>query len=244
MEKSKKSLLISIFILVSLVAVGAAYSFFVEKTIDLPDLFQTLSQEDQEKQLTALRKMPEDTRREYLEITDREPAITADVMQITHMMGGENIGLEYRVKSPSSTYEKMYEREKKVDIHEMNDIIRYTEIFPADKLAQGTADSVKAYEELGYTVMKIKNTFIDENSTYKGINTVLSTADGQLFEIQFHTPKSHEFKESIHKLYEEYRVLSPEDPKAIRLEDEMRQMNQGIGEIKDIANIKNYTNEE
>ena len=44
-------------------------------------------------------------------------------------------GLDYRLKTPTSTYEKMYGRATSKPITEMNDLIRYTEIFEPDQLA-------------------------------------------------------------------------------------------------------------
>ncbi|MGL4283098.1 MAG: hypothetical protein ACRCSI_05580, partial [Eubacterium aggregans] len=230
--------------LVLVVLVGAGMVCSAQRVAVLPELFRGLSQEDKETQLTALEKMTRYEQERYLEISALEPAVTKNIKQITEDAGGENAGLEYRLKSPSSIYEKMYDREEMVDIDEIKDIIRYTEIFSADTLAQGTADSLKAYEALGYTIIKVKNTFVDENASYKGINTAMEMPNGQVFEIQFHTPASYEVKEESHKLYEEYRLLSPEDPKSIAIEDEMNAKNVKIGTIKNIESITNLSSDQ
>lgn len=110
-------------------------------------------------------------------------------------------GLEYRVKTPSSTYEKMHEREGETEIGEMKDVIRYTEIYPPDKLAEGTNASLSDFKSRGYTVDRVKNTWDDENTAYRGINANLTSPDGQTFEVQFHTQESFELKNGeLHSL--------------------------------------------
>lgn len=61
-------------------------------------------------------------------------------------------------------------------------------------------------EKKGYTFVEIANTLKVETSAYRGINTLMKTKDGYVFEFQFHTPQSLEVKEINHKLYEEQRL--------------------------------------
>jgi hypothetical protein len=53
-----------------------------------------------------------------------------------------------------------------------------------------------------------------DSSQYKGINTRWRTEDGQLFEVQIHTPESFEAKQLTHGAYE--RIRSPGTSKAER----------------------------
>jgi hypothetical protein len=56
-----------------------------------------------------------------------------------------------------------------------------------------------------------------------GINTTFRSPTGQLFELQFHTPKSWEVKQVInHPLYEQYRVLPDSSGNKAILENQMR----------------------
>ena len=63
---------------------------------------------------------------------------------------------------------------------------------------------------------------------YRGVNTVVQTSDGYLFELQFHTADSLRTKEIVHKLYEEYRQLGPTSKRALALEKEMIEISDQI----------------
>ncbi len=57
---------------------------------------------------------------------------------------------------------------------------------------------------------------------YKGINTNIKSSDGQIFELQFHTPNSFNVKQNInHVLYEEFRLLDQNSERAIELKQIM-----------------------
>lgn len=58
----------------------------------------------------------------------------------------------------------------------------------------------------GYDIIKVKNSW-EENSPYKGINTVLKKGNFY-FEMQYHTEKSLKIKEINHKFYEEKRLYT------------------------------------
>lgn len=62
----------------------------------------------------------------------------------------------------------MYGRATSKPITEMNDLIRYTEIFEPDQLAEGTNLSLQEFEANGYSVARVKNTW--------GIRRILITA--------------------------------------------------------------------
>ena len=76
-------------------------------------------------------------------------------------------------------------------------------------------------EVAGYKTTIVKNTWDAPNASYRGINTTVESPDGVKFEMQYHTPESYAMKDHTHKLYEEQRVLDPEDPKAIALAEQM-----------------------
>lgn len=134
----------------------------------LPDAFDYLSEEAKQKQIDALKRMSDSDRETYMQVVEKEPQITAKVQEITSKAGGELEGLDYRLKTPTSTYEKMYGRATSKPITEMNDLIRYTEIFEPDQLAKGTNLSLQEFEANGYSVAKVKNTW--------GIRQILITA--------------------------------------------------------------------
>ncbi len=162
------------------------------------------------------------------------------VQEITAKAGGNPEGLEYRLKTPSSTYEKIYLRQKSTPVSEMNDVIRYTEIFEPGKLAEGTNLSLKEFEANGYTITKVKNTWCNPYCEYKGINTTIISPEGQSFEVQFHTMESFELKNgAMHSLYEEQRVLSRTDPEYLQLKAEMFELS---GKLQVPDNISEVIN--
>ena len=207
---------------------------------ELPSCFSGLSEESKAKQYEALDKMPEEEKKAYFDIIEKEPKITADVQDVANKNGAELQGLEYRVKTPSSTYEKMHEREEGMDIGEMKDVIRYTEIYPPDKLAEGTNASLKDFESRGYTVDRVKNTWDDENTSYRGINANLTSPDGQTFEVQFHTQESFDLKNGeLHSLYEQRRTMADDDPRAVELDDRMSELSSKLERPNGIDEVKN-----
>lgn len=206
----------------------------------LPGVFDNLSEESKLKQLESLKKMSDSEREMYFKIANNEPEITLKVQEITAKAGGNLEGLEFRLKTPSSTYEKIYLREESTPISEMNDVIRYTEIFEPGKLAEGANLSLKEFEANGYTIAKVKNTWCDPSRSYKGINTTIVSPEGQAFELQFHTMESFDLKNGeLHSLYEQYRVLPANDPMKIQLNDKMFELS---GKLQVPDNINEVIN--
>ncbi|MEL7571314.1 MAG: head morphogenesis protein, partial [Eubacteriaceae bacterium] len=81
----------------------------------------------------------------------------------------------------------------------------------------------------GYTTINIYNTWNYEFYPYKGINTVVKTPDGIVFELQYHTPESYKLKNGeLHKLYEKQRLL--EDTSS----DEYIELNNKMIELSNI----------
>lgn len=173
----------------------------------------------------------------YNKACQSEPRITALVSDITQKNGGKLEGLEYRLKTPKSIYEKAYQREEKILVSEMKDLVRYTAIYSPDKLAEATDSSIKEFKKRGYKVYKIKNTWNDDFNPYKGINTVLFGKDNQPFEMQFHTPESWDIKDKMHKMYEEWRVLKETSPEAIKLLEEMFKLSDKLEKPKGIEEV-------
>ncbi|MFP3757803.1 hypothetical protein SB751_28380, partial [Cupriavidus sp. SIMBA_020] len=57
-------------------------------------------------------------------------------------------------------------------------------------------------------VMRVRNAFVEDDGTYRGINVGLRTKDGKDLEVQLHTGKSFYAKQRNHKYYEKLRSLS------------------------------------
>ena len=160
------------------------------------------------------------------------------VKEITANSGGKLEGLEYRLKTPSSTYEKIYLREESTPISEMNDLIRYTEIFEPSNLAEGTNLSLRQFEANGYTVVKVKNSWCNPKILYNGINTTIISPEGQAFEVQFHTIESFNLKNGeLHSLYEQQRILSNTDPLWDQLRGKMFELSESLQMPDNISEV-------
>ena len=203
------------------------------------DFFSTMDTAQLQSNQASLERMSDEERRVYLDAVQAEPSITQDVASITQAAGGQNAGLEYRIKTPNSLIEKLHDREIQTDIHDVNDILRYTEIYSPQQLVQGTNESLAQFEEKGYLVREIKNTWEDPNNPYNGINVKLLSPSGQKLELQFHTQESFELKNGpMHELYEQWRCLPEDSKEAIELQNKMfalsrqLQVPSKIGEVR------------
>lgn len=142
-----------------------------------------------------------------------EPQITQDLKYIASINGSKLEGLEFRIKSEESLTRKIIveSKEKGVSFEEaaagINDKLRYTIVKGESEFTENYFRTVEELHTKGYNNIRVRNTFKD-GVTYKGINTLVTDRFGNVFELQYHTPKSIEVKEGIlHKLYEEQRVL-------------------------------------
>lgn len=178
----------------------------------------------------------------YRKAVEAEPVITADVRQVAAESDGSLAGLEQRLKRPDSVYEKLYEREgtRNLSIDRMHDIIRYTQLYAAERLASATNDSLELYRQRGYEIEKVANSWDDASNPYKGINAVLRNPDGQSFEVQFHTPESFDLKNGeLHRLYEQYRILPRNSPERHRLSREARELSAALTRPAGIERVNN-----
>jgi len=150
----------------------------------------------------------------YNKIILKEPVITADLRKISNDTGVAMVGLEYRLKAKDSFLRKVGTDSKhsldsqviKDTINLTNDVIRYTYQSSALTLTDSYKSVSRQMNDKGYRTVKVKNTWLDKRSAYKGVNCVFETPEGQRFEVQFHTPESFDLKNGeMHKLYEESR---------------------------------------
>ena len=110
----------------------------------------------------------------------------------------------------------------------MKDALRYT---VQSKNTAGYTDTVKNTQEAltdqGNTLFKSKNTW-GPDEKYRALNTFWKSPQGQLFEVQFHTPEGRIVNKAQHDMYEEWRLptTTPE-----RQEQIFDQMNAGARSI-------------
>ncbi len=122
-------------------------------------------------------------------------------------------GLANSVKSADSLKRKVVDKLlKNSDINgvlgEINDAVRYTMVVDDVDYVAAVTKGIEALEAK-YIKVEIKNSWLQNRYKYKyrGINSVWKDKNtGQLFEFQFHTPKSLLAKTVEHPWYELHRV--------------------------------------
>lgn len=206
---------------------------------ELPMYFENLSRKDKRKQIDAMKKITNREWRIYKKVAEKEPSITEDVKEVVKKNRMKLQGLESRLKTPVSLYEKMRKRGTFADITEMKDIVRYTGVSSCEKLTKSVISILSDFKRMGYRILEIKNTWLDKNAVYKGIGVFLISPIGQIFEIQFHTEESYQVKNETHSLYETRRTIPDNDPLAIEIDNVMRKLSSELKAPKGIERIRN-----
>jgi hypothetical protein len=150
-----------------------------------------------------------------------EPEITRDMIDLGNEHGGKMEGLQYRLKSEDSLARKIDDEKKFNDgdatktADGMSDVARYTMTFDDAQYVTGTTAALDDLQAQGYQT-RVKN-YWQQGDPYQGINVAVTHPNGTVFELQFHTPTSLDFKEpklsltdpmrseATHAKYERYR---------------------------------------
>ena len=176
----------------------------------------------------------------YRQMKEAEPTISKVIQEVAKAIETKFAGFEYRVKDIDSYKRKIKEQ---FDLGDENyrakDRLRYTYLAEADNLVDKIKEIRQKLEEKGYKTVEVKNTWVDKNNAYNGINTVVETPKGLKFEVQYHTPESLEVKEKQHKLYEKARILNDESKEYKILQKEMKDMASLLKVPKGIEGVKN-----
>ncbi|WP_275761144.1 XopAD/skwp family type III secretion system effector [Ralstonia pseudosolanacearum] len=96
----------------------------------------------------------------------------------------------------------------------VRDTLRYEVILPAEGFGETVNTILQTLGGHGLKAMRLKNAFMQPDTTYAGLNVNLRFADARIpgdFEIQFHTAHSLSTKLKMHKDYEKVRELPPAD---------------------------------
>lgn len=151
-----------------------------------------------------------------------EPAVTADLADIVGALGGDLVGLDFRIKGQGSLERKLSQKmttanaagqpitatQAAAGIH---DNLRYTATYSPTEYAQQAVRTVGRLRSSGYEIVRVRNTW-DPGNVYRGVNMQVSTPEGYRFELQFHTPQSFDTKQKTHTLYDAIRELPADDP--------------------------------
>jgi hypothetical protein len=139
-----------------------------------------------------------------------EPKITALIQTLAAEKHVELDGIEHRLKSRKSVLRKLHLQAgptgEAQDV-ELNDTLRYTFVIDDDPPGTHTsavATILRSLEESGQLINKVKN-YWPAGDNYSGVNSVLQTPSGLLWELQFHTNDSLRVKFETRAQYEELR---------------------------------------
>ena len=173
----------------------------------------------------------------------------AQVIEQENKHGGWLEGFEFRLKGEDRLNEKIapvLEVEPQITaaeaLREIPDAIRYTYCFEPEKYTNGYCDIKERFENRGHEMYYSENYWT--NPEYKGINTRWVTAEGQRFEVQFHTPESFHAKHyGTHLAYERIRDLATSDEERAELKEFQREVSSWVRVPDGTADIPNYRKE-
>lgn len=171
-----------------------------------------------------------------------EQQTTELLVGISESVGGELRGLDYRIKGKERLTEKIRDEAKSEKTtfndkaHSITDVLRYTIESKDDVFTNVYFDTVESLRNNGYNVKRVRNTF-KPNAQYKGVNTLISTPENYVFELQFHTPKSLSIKEKIHVIYKAQRTEKDNLIKDM-YSKQMEQMSDAVNNPPNVERIK------
>lgn len=156
-----------------------------------------------------------------------EPGATALLQRLAQEMGGELMGLEHRLKTPSALRSKLtrltQDGEALADV-EVYDALRYTLLLADDPAGAHDRDirtALARFEAEGHVVEVVKN-YWPGGDTYAGVNVTLRLPSGLPWELQFHTRQSYATKDATHDDYEIFRAPATPLERRRGLYDKMR----------------------
>lgn len=171
------------------------------------EIEESWSKED----LELFRKLSFEEKSFYVDYLSAEFGITKFLMDFSQKNNALLEGLDYRVKSPGSLYNKLHQRKEKKSFDTVADVIRYTIILDPDFYVADITKSIESLKATGWKIYSLKNYWKSKDFPYNGVNAKFKNEHNYRAEIQFHTQESFDVKmsEKDHQLYEERRVLEP-----------------------------------
>ncbi|MEU5859942.1 hypothetical protein ABZ815_02125 [Nonomuraea sp. NPDC047529] len=157
-----------------------------------------------------------------------EPQISRGVQAAARDVGADMAGFPGHVLRGSDRFKEKLAKLIKVSptrtpedlvSNKIHDGIRYSFTFSNDRYVKSVADIKTAMERQGFKLVQQKPSW-GEHGKYKGVNTRWRGPDGQLFELQMHTPSSLWAKKVTHEIYEYKRHLMPEGLKRLEKYEE------------------------
>lgn len=133
-----------------------------------------------------------------------EPGITIDMDTAITAIGATRARRMTNIKTQESLVRKISSRRAfRREPRSINDVIRYTALIDHDTYWTKGNRLLRVLTRLGYEVTKDLDLWLTPG--YKGRNVTIRSPNGELFELQIHTPASLEAAEATHGLYEVVR---------------------------------------
>jgi hypothetical protein len=159
--------------------------------------------------------------------------------------GRHLIGFEHRLKGRDRIKEKVCVNINEFDfspegaVSLVPDAIRYTFQYQEARYSQGVRADLARLQNQGFDLVKLKNSWSDEQ--YKGINSQwVDSANGQRFELQFHTRISFEAKQLTHGAYERIRTQQADEFEEMVLEAFQKKVTAEVPVPPGAAGIPDY----
>ena len=191
---------------------------------------------------------------EIASVRRKEEALTRQMGQAEreNACGGWLAGLEFCLKGEDRLKEKIAEILETTSaqgttseqiVRDIADAIRYTFCFESSKYTVGYWDVKQRLDANEFRMIYSKNHWRDDPE-YKGINTRWVTAEGQRFEVQFHTPESFHAKQQVtHQAYERSRNRLTGRAERLELEAFQREVCTFIAVPGEVESIPDYKEE-
>lgn len=182
-------------------------------------------------------------------ISEIEKKTTPTLLDITaEVPSADLVGLQFKLKGEGRFKEKIGEEsrakpERSIgEIAErMPDALRYTCQIDAVHYLEGYWRSRELLQQKGNELILSRNSWDDPE--YRGVNTRWLSPQGQVFEVQFHTPESYQAKELTHKAYERLRSKVTSDAERPLLEAFQRDVSAYIPMPSRVEEIPDYRKE-
>lgn len=155
--------------------------------------------------------------------------------QLAENIGTELLGFEFRIKNANSS--RFMEKLRKNPTKRNGDNVRYTVKLDDDSVAV-YHKTVEELKNRGYTQISVHN-YWEETGNYKGINTKWRSANGIVFEVQYHSKTNLEIKEKLHKFYEIQRSSSKSVVERDEAEKAQKKISSKFRRPIGVENIKN-----
>ena len=182
----------------------------------------------------------------YDSIVKNEPKITSDLSDICKDKEFTMQGLDYKLKTKKSTFEKLVRKDNVTldkaidDMDKMYDVVRYTYQSKPESMVKDYEFARTELEAKGYKFVEIKNQWMNNKVAYNGVNIKMTDEKGSKFELQFHTKESLALKNGqMHSLYEQQRVIKDTSSNEwLTLNNEMFNLSNTLQKPKNIERIK------